>query len=101
MDLFSLVWARHNAAHGKLHLAQNDRTPTITNNLIKALLSEVLKLHKHSKAHLKLLVCQSRNTITEWLKIPQKYSFSNARLLIVLFFHDFSTLFVAWSIRHF
>lgn len=37
MELFSLVWARHNSiSHGKQHLAQYDRTPTIKNNLMNA-----------------------------------------------------------------
>lgn len=37
MELFSLVWARHNSiSHEKQHLAQYDRTPTITNNVMNA-----------------------------------------------------------------
>lgn len=35
--VFSLFWTRHNSiSHGKQHLAQYDRTPTITNNLMNA-----------------------------------------------------------------
>lgn len=49
----------------------------------------MLKLYKRIKTHLNLLTCQSWNTITNQPKILQKYSFSDARVLIVPFFFWF------------